>query len=506
MQTSLRRDGAARGRLPPAPDNRRRMNPKRLVLGSAAMTAGHACRVALQFLLLPFLAVRLGPTAYGLVALIMPVVFFAMLLGNGGLGAGLVRKTVRVHVAESTVFWFSLALGCALAASLVLLSEPIGALLGEPGIASLLRGISPIVILSCLCTVPQARLTRNGQLLSFATSDLVSALGGMGIAFFGALHGWGAWSLVAQQIVFWVIKFIVVFKASRLRVRFILAFAELRTLLSFGINLVGGGMVDFFTRNADIYLINMSAGVRDLGFYAIAMQIVRLPDTVLIGPIFTALFPVIAAASHDRARMRRLYLAGLRVVALVALPTLVGLGVIAPVLIAALLGGAWTLTGTLLPIMVPIGLAKCVAPVNSALFLGAGRSDVTLHLQLATSGAAVSGIAIGLSFGIVGVAVGYAAMSLATIPLGFFVVTRLIGLPARQIAAVLGPPTIATAAMAAAVEGVIRVVNADVSSAALVILGVGAGVGAYGMVLAAIGGSRLYADFQTLRSAETRSL
>ena len=80
---------------------------------------------------------------------------------------------------------------------------------------------------------------------------------------------------------------------------FILAFAELRTLLSFGINLVGGGMVDFFTRNADIYLINMSAGVRDLGFYAIAMQIVRLPDTVLIGPIFTALFPVIAAASDD---------------------------------------------------------------------------------------------------------------------------------------------------------------------------------------------------------------
>jgi O-antigen/teichoic acid export membrane protein len=505
MQSLLRSDGTADDRPPPAPDNPRRVNGRRIVLGSAVMTAGHACRVALQFLLLPVLALRLGPTAYGLVALIMPLVFFAMVLGNGGLGAGLVRKTVRLQAAESTVFWFSLALGCTLAASLVLLSGPIGALLGEPGIAGLLRGISPIVILSSLCTVPQARLTRNGQLLTFATSDLVSSLGGMGVAFFGAFNGWGAWSLVAQQLVLWIIKFIIVFRASRLRLRFIMAYAELRSLLGFGINLVGGGLVDFFTRNADIYLINMSAGVRDLGFYAIAMQIVRLPDAVLIGPIFTALFPVIAATSHDPVRMRRLYLAGLRVVALVALPTLVGLGVIAPVLVAALLGPAWTLTGMLLPILVPIGLARCVAPVNSALFLGVGRSDVTLRIQLATSAAAVSGIAIGVSFGIVGVAAGYAAMSVATIPLGFFVVTRLIGLPPGRIIGVLGPPMIATAVMAAAVEAVIHIVDAGVSSAALVILGVGAGVVAYGAALAVIGGNRLYADFQTLRSAGTRS-
>jgi hypothetical protein len=85
------------------------------------------------------------------------------------------------------------------------------------------------------------------------------------------------------------------------------------------------------------------------------------------------------------------------------------------------------------------------------------------------------------------------------------VVTRLLGLPRGRISGVLGPPMIATAVMAAAVEAVIHIVDAGVSSAALVILGVGAGVVAYGAALAVIGGNRLYADFQTLRSAGTRS-
>jgi PST family polysaccharide transporter len=481
------------------------MNARRVVLGSAVMTGGHACRVGLQVLLLPYLALRLGPAAYGLVALTMPVVLLAMLLGNGGLGAGLIRKTVLAQEVESTVFWFSLALGGTLAAGLIALSGPLALLMGEAAIAPLLRGISPIVILSCLCTVPSARLTRDGRLVAFATSDLAAAVGGLGAAFLGARHGWGAWSLVAQQLVLWLIKFAVMFGASRLRVRFVLAIAELRPLLGFGINLVGGNLIDFCTRSADIYLINMSAGVRDLGFYVIAMQAIRLPDAVLGGPIFISLFPVIAAGSRDRGRMARLYLAGLRATALIALPTLAGLGVIAPVLVAALLGAPWALTGTLLTILVPLGLARCLAPVNGALFLGAGRSDVTFRMQVATSTAVVAGIAIGIPFGVIGVAAGYAVMSAATMGLGLFVAMRLLRIDARRIAEVFGLPMLATAVMAATVEAVLRTARHDVSSASLLVLGVAVGIAAYGMALALAGGSRLYADLRSLRGVESQA-
>ncbi len=481
------------------------MSARRAVMGSAVMTGGHAVRVALQMLLLPFLAVRLGPDAYGLVALAMPVVFLAILLGNGGLGAGLVRRAGQAAAdnAESTVFWFSLALGGALAAFMVLLAGPIAWLLGEPAVAPLLRGISPIVILSSLCTVPQARLTTRGALLTFAASDLAAALGGMVAAFLGAWNGWGAWSLVAQQVVLWAIKFAIVFWASRMRLRFVLVLDELRGLLGFGMNLVVGNLVEFCTRSADVYVINLSSGVRDLGFYAIAMQVVRLPDMVLTGPVFTALFPILAAASHEPARMARSYLAGLRAAALVAFPTLVGLGVVAPVLVAAVLGERWALTGTLLAILVPVGLAKCLYPVSAALFLGAGRSDLSLRLQVAVAVASVLGIAGGMAFGVLGVAIGYAVVSAATIPLAYALAVRVLGVPARPIAAAFVAPVLATAVMAAAVTAMIGVLRAEIAATPLLILAVAAGVVVYAAALALVSGHRLRADLALLRGVET---
>jgi len=433
----------------------------------------------------------------------MPVVFFAMLLSGGGLGAGLVRRAGTDQDAESTVFWFSLALGFGLAACLLVLSEPLSIMLDEPRVAALLCAISPIVILSSLCTVPQARLTRDGQLMAFAASDLASALGGMAIAFFGAWQGWGPWSLIAQQLVLWVIKFVMVFKASRLRVRFVLAMPELLAMVRFGSNVMGANLVDFCTRNVDIYVIHMSSGIRDLGYYSIAMQIVRMPDTVLTGPIFTMLFPVLARASHDHARMKHVYLGGLRAVVLMVVPTMVGLAAIGPLLVQSVLGSQWTLAGTLLAVLMPVGLAKCMFAVNSALFLGAGRSDMTFRFQLAVAAALLAGIAVGALFGVMGVAVGYAAVSLAAIPASYVVVTRILPLSLKDILAVFGPASAASAAMLTVVVTMIHLWRPDTGSVTVLALSIIVGAVSYGASLATISGRRLYAEFKTFRHMAT---
>jgi O-antigen/teichoic acid export membrane protein len=157
------------------------------------------------------------------------------------------------------------------------------------------------------------------------------------------------------------------------------------------------------------------------------------------------------------------------------------------------------MAGTLLAVLMPVGLAKCLFAVNAALFLGAGRSDMAFRLQLAVAAATLAGIASGAAFGVVGVAVGYAIISLAAIPASYAAVMRLVPLPSREIAAVFGPATAASAAMLVAVVAALRVWRTDLGPMALLALGIAAGVASYGAMLAAISGRRLYAELKTFR-------
>lgn len=465
--------------------------------GTAALSSTTALRLGLQLLVLPILARLIGPEGIGLVALATPIVLFATLFSDAGLCASVVRVPVLTRELESSAYWISAMAGAVLAGVVFVSAGTIAGLLGNRDLAPLLHGLAPILLFSSLCTVPSALIQRRQRLVVFAIGDLASAFTGAATALYCALTGWGAWSLVAQQLVFWATKCVVSTVGSGLQPRLRCRLHDLTGHLSFGAWVLASSVNDFIARNIDNVLIGSLIGVEQLGYYAMAYQIIRLPDMLLLSPVSVSVFPGIARVATDSRKVAEIYLRCLRSVALQTVPALVGLALTADLAVGLLLGERWSPTAPVLAILTALGLVQCLLSINTALLLGIGRSDVKFKLSVLTTASYVAGILVGSIFGIVGVALGLAIAAFAVAIPCSRVTARQIGLPSITIFWAIWPAVAACIVMASVVAG-IRWTAAHEDMAAIpdLILAVAGGAVTYAGVLMIWFGRRLPAQFR----------
>ncbi len=399
------------------------MTKRRAIIGTAAIAGANALRLAAQFLILPIIARMLGPEAYGIVAYAGPFVFFLLIFGDLGLTPVLVRAKEVSPELESTIFWVAAAMGAALAILLAMLAFPIGHFLGRPEVSPILLSFCPLFVLVTLAAVPTARMQRGGKGKSAAAVEIASAFTGMAAALFGSLSGWGAWSLVAQQLGLWLCRLVLLLAITRFRPRLIFRFSLVKSSFGFGAGFAGANLIGFLSGNLDNILVGTFLGTAELGRYAIAYQIVNIPSLVM-GAAYFALFPAIAEAHRDGGTPSATYREAVRVMLLIAAPVSVGLALIADLLVALVLGDAWMPVGGLIQRLTPVGLLNAVFVLNAALLLGLGRSDLEFRAALMRAGCATAGILAGLRFGTGGVAIG---LSIGTAVAGAFYTRAVIG-------------------------------------------------------------------------------
>lgn len=469
-----------------------------MFLGTLLIGASNIFRILLQFLLLPVLARILGPDAYGLMALAMPFILFINVFSDAGMGGALVREKNPSVELESSVFWAALVIPSLLALALAGLSLPAASLLARPEAAPVIMALCPVMVLSGLTSVPTARILRAERFAALATSDVASTILSAASAITAALLGLGVWSLVIQQVVLWTVKFLVLTVASRLRIRPVFRPRELKPLLFFGLNGVGASLLDMIARTIDSLIVGRLLGVTALGYYTMSFQISRMPETLVVGPLFTVLFPTIARLRDAPEEIARHVLGALRQMCLICAPALAGLALVAHPLVEVALGHKWAPAAPVLSLLPITGFALCVSGLSTGLLFGIGRTDLKLRLSLLSTACTLAGIVVGARFGIEGVAAGLAIGGLVILAAAAFVIFRYGRVRPAAAAAALAPIAIACGVMACAVIGV-RVATAALPNLIELVAGVGAGALAYGACLLAIDRRRILSDVAVLR-------
>jgi O-antigen/teichoic acid export membrane protein len=412
------------------------------------MAGANALRLVLQFLVFPIVAKFLGPEAYGVVALAAPFVFFLVLFGDLGLAPAMVRAKEVTREFESTVFWLCIAAGLLLGGGLALAAYPLGHLLGHPEIAPILLGFCPLFLLVTAAVVPSAKIQRARRFKSAAAIDVTTALAGITTAIFGAVSGWGAWSLVAQQLALWLCRLGLMLAISGFVPLPVCRYSLVKTSTGFGAGVVGSSVIGFFTANLHNLFIGTFLGTTPLGFYAIAFQIVNIPTQVL-GAIQYSLFPAISNAhgGGNNTALTKTYLSAAQAILLIGAPVMAGLALTADQLVAVLLGDSWSTVGGLIRLLTPFGFLQALSVVNTSLLLGIGQSGLEFRMASLRAACVAAGIVIGLSWGPEGVAACVSAgYSLATF---FYMRTalRAAGIPVWGLLQKASAPAAATAAL-----------------------------------------------------------
>lgn len=428
--------------------------PRRIGAAASALVLSGAniLRLAIQLALLPILARLVGPAEYGLVALAVPFVLFCNVLADGGLGSALARKQSPSPELESTVFWLAGAIGAGLALTVCLAAWPIGLALRQPRLPLLIIALAPILVLSGFTAAANARVIRERRFAVFAAGDLISCLTSGAAALAAAAHGWGAWSLAAQQLVLWLFKFAWVVSASRLPIRLHCRPREAGDLLRFGGHSIGATLGDFVARNLDNVIIGGVLGAQALGYYAMAYQIIRVPDLVISGPLYLFIFSGVASAvgRNSGQTPAAIATAALRLAATALAPLFVGLGLLAAPAVSVMLGTKWLGAIDTLAWLSLAGLGFSLNSVAAAVLMGLGRSELQLRLAMIAGLGAVAAVAAGVRFGVAPAAAVLALTILATTAAYLFVLARALQTSPAALLAALWPATTASAGMALA--------------------------------------------------------
>jgi len=97
----------------------------------------------------------------------------------------------------------------------------------------------------------------------------------------------------------------------------------------------------FLSQRGPEFLIGKICGPGSVGLFSVGYDIALLPTSEMVAPINRAVFPGYVKMSKDAEQLREGYLNVIGIIALIALPTAVGIAATADVLVPLILGNKW---------------------------------------------------------------------------------------------------------------------------------------------------------------------
>ncbi|MEW6581441.1 MAG: oligosaccharide flippase family protein, partial [Actinomycetota bacterium] len=142
--------------------------------------------------------------------------------------------------------------------------------------------------------------------------------------------------------------------------------------------------------------------------YSVAYNLMLVPVERIAAPIRQLLFPAFARIQDDTARLASAWLRVSRLVAAICAPAMVGLAIVAHDFVQVVLGERWDRAAPVVQILAWVGLLQSVESLNGSLLMARDRSGTLLRFSAAALALSLVGFGVGLHWGIVGVATGYA--------------------------------------------------------------------------------------------------
>jgi O-antigen/teichoic acid export membrane protein len=422
------------------------------------------------------LARLLAPNDWGLAAMVFVFSGFVVVFTDNALGTALIQRRELHKGDRSTVFWISAGIGLALALAGIALSGPLADYYGKPAVRPLFAAVSVGFLVSALGTTHMALLARDMRFrrleLRQIAATIVGAVAGITIA----LKGFGPWAIVGQQLAEAAVSTALLWWLMPWRPSLRVSVASLRRLGGFAGNVFGENLLYQAGRNLGTLLIGRFVGAVALGAYALATNVILVPFSRLAGPLQQVFFPAFSRISNDRERIADVWIRASRLVGALAFPALAGLVIVAPDFVNVVLGSRWSRATPVIQILAWVGLIQALQTLSGEVLLAVGRAGTLLRFTALWFVATVGACALGLRWGIVGVAVCTAAVTTLVEPLRTYLTTQALGIPFLRFPRAFAGVAQATAAMAVVlVPTRMMLVSAEVPATArlglLVVLG-----------------------------------
>jgi O-antigen/teichoic acid export membrane protein len=368
---------------------------------------------ALQFITLAVLARLLSPSDFGLMGMIMVVIGFAQLFADMGISNAIIYRQDATRNQLSSLYWLNILAGTAIFLIVCISTPLVVAFYHEPRLSNLIYLSSLIFLITPVGQQFQILLQKGLQFNQLAKIEIMSSFANSVSAIALAILGMGVFSLIWGQLVGTSLRVLLLswwgWRNWRPRLHF--SKQDLKGYISFGLYQMGEKAVNYFNSNLDYLLIGSLLGAKALGYYTLAYNLVLRPSQ-RINPVITRVaFPVFSKVQNNTEKLKRGYLKVLQLLSTINFPLMAGLAVVASVAVPLIFGEQWLPSIILIQILTIVGLlSSTVNPVGS-LLLSKGRADLGFKWNLALMITQIPGLYLGAKLGgAVGVAIAFAIL------------------------------------------------------------------------------------------------
>lgn len=360
-------------------------------------------------------------------------------------------------------FWSVILIGILMTVGTYFIAPLVGDYFQDDRAVPVIQVFSLYFILTALGVVPSSLLAKNLSFKLKFIPDFSGSLSKAAVSITMAFMGFGAWSLIAGNLVNTLVATIVLWIVWRSgwRPSFHFNVKEALALLKYASSIVAIYLLSMLLVNLDQLLIGRYVGAAALGVYALGFRIPELLIKQFYVAISQVLFPVFAKVKSDTEVMGQGFLTSLRYILMITAPVAVGLALVARPVVLLIFGEKWV---EAIPVLAAISFYTLFYSLdfNSGnVFMAQGRPDIIPRIQLINlliaapilfwtvvqykSILAVAGVQV-----ILAVVMGTARLLVAA---------HLLKIPKKNIFELFRPLLVSTGIMAVAVSLALRLVS-----------------------------------------------
>lgn len=389
----------------------------------------------------------LGPSDVGLMSMALVVVGFLDWFKDFGTGQAVVQAKTHEPGFLSTVFYVNLLLALGLSTLIWVLADPIAWLFDEPAVAALLPMLGLSFVITAFGLVQRNLYARAMRFERLAFANMLNATVYGTVAITMAVNGFGVWSMVVGTLVGYLASNISLWFGNSWRPKLAFSSRHLRSIRGFCLGLLGSNMANFTLQNMDRVVIGRFLGIEALGLYSLGLRLINFPVRAISRMLMGVLLPAFARLQDDMDTYHAKFLRACAGIALVVAPMMVGLAATAPVLVEGFMKPKWLPAIPIIVAMTPLGLIYSVSGLTGTIYVSLGRTTALFRWSVIFGMVSLVGYAVGLPWGVFGVACSASVTQLLLVYFYFAIPFRMIDLPVSKLATCLAPFLLASGLM-----------------------------------------------------------
>lgn len=327
------------------------------------------------------LARLLTPEDYGLVAIGLILVGFIKIFFDLGVELSLIRDA-NATAEDFNTAWSMRLLQSWIIGVLILLSAPLAAWgYEDPRLEAVFYWCALAVFIKAFENIGVVELQKSMDFRTDFVFRVISKLGGVACTIALAFYYRNYLALLIGVVCQHLISVLASYYFSKMRVKFSLS--GWRKLWDFSRWMLVKNIGNYVANRGDYLLIAKFVPLSSVGYYRWASELNTLVTSELMQPISRVLFPGFAQYESQPEKLLNIYRRSLNMIVSIAIPCILGLGVVAPEAIPLLLGGGdkWLPVVPLLQLITIAALFRCLHSLANNYLIVIGLVRLTAYLD-----------------------------------------------------------------------------------------------------------------------------